>query len=180
MADFHRLKFISEDRPDARTARFTTPSVQLHPDSPSSDPLVRVQCSKILFGFCPIRETLASVIATITSLHDFHEQEAMDNDSPARIPLVPRMSILKEVPPNDTALVTMFDVNIPLIYVNLSKEALDGLLVWADDATQLMERMANSQDDKRTASTEVSGFAHGDNSSQKANPLRINISTTEG
>lgn len=179
MADFHRLTFISEDQLDARTARFTTPSIDLHPDSPSSVPLVRVQCGNILFGFCPIRETVASVIATLTSLHDFHEQGVMDNDSPARIPLMPRMSIFKEVPPNDTALVTILDVNIPLIYVNLSKEALDGLLVWADDATQLMERMG-SQHVKPTFSTEASGFAHGDNSSQKANPLRINISTTEG
>ena len=179
VADFHRLKLFSEDRSDARTARFTPPPVQPNPVSPSSGPLVRVQCSNILFGFCPIRETVATVMATITSLHDFHEQEAMDSDSAARIPLESRMSILKAVHLDDDAPVIMFDVNIPLIYVNLSKEALNGLLVWADDATQLMGRMASSQHVKRSTSTGISGLEHGD-TSQKANPLRISISITEG
>ena len=183
VADLHRLGFIFGDYSDARNARFITPPVQSHADSSSSIPLLRVQCGNTLFAFCPVGETVASTIATITSLDDFHGQEAMDSDSLAGTPLEPRMSVLKIVHASSSTPMTMLDVNIPSIYIDLAKEALDGLLVWADDATQLMERMAGSQDVEITRpSTSVGdpSVPHLDASSQKSNPLRVNISITEG
>ncbi len=183
VADLHRLKFISEDCSDARNAKFITPPVQSYPDSTSSIPLLRVQCGNILFAFCPVGGTVASIIATITSLDDFHGQEAMDSDGLAGTPLEPRMSVLKTVHASSSTPITMLDVNIPSIYIDLAKEALDGLLVWADDATQLIERIAGSQDVEIARPSTSAGdpsVPHLDGSSQKANPLRVNISITEG
>jgi hypothetical protein len=183
VADFHRLKFISDDYSDARSARFMTSPVQLHTDSTSSIPLLRVQCGNILFAFCPVGETVASIIAMITSLDDFHGQEAMDHDGLTRTPLEPRMSVLKIVHASSSTPMTTLHVNIPSIYIDLGKEALDGLLVWADDATQLIERMADSQDVEIARSSTSAGnpsVAHLDASSQKTNPFRVTISITEG
>ncbi|KAK2466861.1 hypothetical protein APHAL10511_001119 [Amanita phalloides] len=173
--DSQHLKFSSGDRSDQRSARFTTSSIQPHFDSSSSAPTVQAQCNGVLVALCLPCETTANVIALVTSLDEF--SDAMDNNFQARTPLKPRASISKLV---GSVSMTMLDINVPSIYTNLAKEALDGLLVWADNATQLIERATGlwRTESARNFTLSRRDVTHGNVS--KTSPLRVNASVTEG
>ncbi|KAF8625802.1 hypothetical protein AX15_005189 [Amanita polypyramis BW_CC] len=181
--DFHDLKFISEERRENRNARFITTATQTPLGSPTFVPVIYLQCDCILFAFCPVASIAASSMAIITSLDEFNDQELTSRDDRLRTSLKPRISVLRAVHPSDTALVTVPDVNIPSIYLSLRKEALDGLLFLADDATQLMDRTTALRHIEAT-NYSASPLGHGSQpsdvpSSRKARPLRINISVTD-
>lgn len=82
---------------------------------------------------------------------------ASDDHEEASASLLPRILVTKSIHTSTLALT----ISIPSVYVNMSKPALDGLQYWADDVTQLLERVfgpAPSSDDSDRSSIIGSRF----------------------
>ncbi|KAF8636724.1 hypothetical protein AX17_003527 [Amanita inopinata Kibby_2008] len=187
VADFHHLNLGSGKYPMQHDARFARFECEPNSNISSSIDLMDIKCDHVLFAHSAIGETVATTLAVLTSLHDFHDKETQGDDHEAKGPaLQPHILVRKSFPSEDAVPVIVPDINIPFIYLNLSKEALDGLLFWADDAAQLAERTGRSQNSTHARHVNpVTGYRAVDTTSgnaprrEEGKPVHIHLSATE-
>jgi autophagy-related protein 2 len=135
-----------------RQAHFADPSSPRHNESTLvTKPLASAQWGRIMIAYSLTGERQATGIASFGPITSFsedvsHERRTGSIDEATYVAPDPRFTLptidMSQLLANDnpTALKTVISVHIPSVSSILQKPILDGLQLWADDASQLIER----------------------------------------
>lgn len=171
--DIHELHIIPGEKDDDQpTTRFAdtqdafagdayTPTV-----SKDTTVLVSVGWQRLVVAYALVGEKKAQAILSLGSLassalpSDIPSGLKIGSPSPRNLPDIypqPRAVVSKSTPRQSTSSpslsTTAVAIDIPSVHVILSKPELDGLQLWADDLSQLMERLLNPK--ARTADSDA-------------------------
>ncbi|EPQ58082.1 hypothetical protein GLOTRDRAFT_35556 [Gloeophyllum trabeum ATCC 11539] len=117
-----------------------------HPEDNSSNEVLRAQWGRMLVSYAPVGDSKAMGILSLGPLST--PSETAFTSSAARpkhvLALLPRLRLMHSPLPSssDASLplhATVFAIDLPSAYVVLSKPIFDGIQLWADDITQLLE-----------------------------------------
>ncbi|KAH8107055.1 hypothetical protein BXZ70DRAFT_271252 [Cristinia sonorae] len=137
--------------------RFSEPvdEVGINPDSADSAGHILVTASlrRIVVAYCPVRSTSAVTLVSLGTpatnpATPIQEKEFLDTDVPTsshtqnttRITVSKSDPMPKRSPTLSSFITTAITVEVPSVFVHISKPQLDGLQLWADDLTQLAQR----------------------------------------
>lgn len=145
---------ITRDKPPQ--ARFaTSPSYRdfrphdPEPDTPSGDLLLRAGWTRLLVSYVLVGERKAAGILSLGPISHEQDDGHKRSRSPTSTTLDPQPPnlphlVIKRLPARTTSgplqSKTVVSMGIPAVFATLSKPVVDGLQLWADDATQLIGR----------------------------------------
>lgn len=135
MADIHDLRIGTGSTPARRSARFANEE-HSHADISGDSVQLNVQFQRAVLASSTVGSTSTTAFASIGSLKDKQDDQFEDQNAP----MLPHIQLVK---PEAYKAATMMalSVNMPAVYVNISKPCLDGLQYFIDDVTQFLERM---------------------------------------
>jgi autophagy-related protein 2 len=145
--DVHKINAVNRPPSAERQLRFANPpatpsirdSLYVVSDPPSAqDILARVQCQRIVAGVSSVHEEQLTAVLSVGPL-----QTSSDQDSS----LSPQVIVSRR---EDNVGQLAVNVDVPSVYVSLSKGQLDSLQYWMDDLGQAMERI-NASPGKRSS-----------------------------
>jgi autophagy-related protein 2 len=134
--------------------------------------LVTADCQRVVFASSLLEEEIASVMLSLGSLSSMDETVSDSSrfgsspsspvtKSAAALPLPLRMLVSRIEsenkpsssghPTSNTVVVT---IDVPSVYADVSKPLIDGLQLWADDVSQLVERIFGVAGDTDTEKAE--------------------------
>lgn len=152
--DFHDVELRDGLRKVDNRPRFATlldePPTSMPADS---QPIFKVECKRILVAHSLVGQSLATTLLSIGALSDGDGSESADHHAP----LQPRISVIKSQA--SSGVITALNVEVPSAHIVVSKEMLDGLQYFIDDASQLFERFS-----QRTTEAGVEGRESADTS----------------
>ncbi|KAJ3517183.1 hypothetical protein NLJ89_g671 [Agrocybe chaxingu] len=131
--------------PTKPPVRFSTEEPSQAPDVDISDEseVLRVAFRRAVVGCSMVGSTMAKIFASVGALvdEDFAEKHNSFEQSPP--PLRPCIRVTKPPArgPNAPS-ITALSVDIPSMHVDISKAQFDALQYWADDVTQLLDRLS--------------------------------------
>ncbi|KAI0797999.1 hypothetical protein C8Q75DRAFT_709658 [Abortiporus biennis] len=111
--------------------------------------LLSANFKRINIAYCPVPSSKATSLLSLGSLSNPEAGLAdggiafqpPSGDTRTKQSPTPHISVSKSLPSKSPTLSTIaVTIDIPSVYVNLSKPVIDGLQLWADDLTQLLER----------------------------------------
>lgn len=148
IVDLHGIRLHSGSVPERKpAARFSNPSVLSSPPHPQElsgrTPLLTADCQRLVIAVSLVREEHASTIVSLGPLsNEIADTARFDaGASPGMVhatPLPIRISVGRSEAPSAISTVAV-TADVPSVHVNLSKSLLDGLQLWADDVSQLVE-----------------------------------------
>ena len=154
VVDVHKISASNESLPTERQLRFATtttstaagPSIRdslyVSSDPPSAhEVLARLQCRRIVIGVSSATEEQIAAVLSIGPL-----QPSSDQDSS----LSPQVTVSQR---EDNGGHLAVNVDVPSVYLSLSKGQLDSIQYWMDDLGQAMERMNGSSSVRSSASS---------------------------
>ncbi|TCD64536.1 autophagy- protein 2 [Steccherinum ochraceum] len=162
VVDLHGLKIcpgepVVEKR---KPTRFVEPA-DMPPAGPSSGSdsaghiLVTSSLQRIIIAYCPTGTTSAATLISVGTLpmEDTRKADAtkglgFEDDFPPEEPALGVLRIVasksdptpRRMPTSSSFVTTAVALEIPSVFVHVSKPQLDGLQLWADDLTQALER----------------------------------------
>lgn len=159
--DIHDIQVFPGDPPPVKhTTRFAIPddddptderAPQLRQEVESS--LMFGECEKLVLAYSPAGESKASILFSLGSITPEHDEETQGgwSGSPQARPTSHKLARLrpqftvsqsssKPLPAASDLTTLTVTLDIPCIYVLLCKPILDGLQIWADDLSQMVER----------------------------------------
>jgi autophagy-related protein 2 len=143
VADIHDLCIATGPTPGKRSTRFANESSStLHGDISGDSVQLSVQFQRGVLASSTIGTTSTTAFASFGSLKDIPDDHFQDQ----RPPMLPCIQLVR-ADANKVATMMALDVNIPAVYVDISKRCLDGLQYFADDLGQFLERMSGSNID---------------------------------
>lgn len=112
-----------------------------------STTMATIEIRRAVVAYSLVNASKASAVLSIGSISDNALGKPENLAHTSEVPLLPRLTVQSDAPTNDPSIssqssATTLTVNIPSVYACLSKPYFDGLQLWADDATQLLERLA--------------------------------------
>lgn len=114
------------------------------PDISDEAVLFRLEFCRAIVASAAGGETVASTVASIGSLVE-------EDSSSSSSPLKPRMCAMRPSPGNSSSTPALaISVDIPAIHIDVQKSGVDELQYWADDIGQLLERLADANDEGET------------------------------
>ena len=153
LIDCHEIKITTGPMPPTRRqgTRFAVPDPSESTALPDETPLMEVEFQRLLVACSPIHHHTASFVLSFGPLHsgDQDTGDAQSMGMGETLPsLQPHLSITKlTLRSKESSSVTMLSFNIPFVQVDVFKPVLDGLQVWADDVSQLIDRTFNGDGD---------------------------------
>lgn len=143
------LIFDFRDTNLAMHARITTPTTRFaqrgsspQPDSDASQGTVLFDIifNRIILAYSLVGTTTAASILSIGPLAEDHHTQFMDTEAP---PLKPRICIMKpKLGISKMAPGLALSIDLPCVQSSLDKVYFDALQYWADDVSQLLERIS--------------------------------------
>lgn len=158
--DVHDLEFLPGGHRDGRVKAPKIVAEDLYSLGTSADQerenegsiLLAAACQRIVVSYALVREGRATAIVSLGPIFLEEREEQGTPFGPgspsvmevAAPPVRPRIYISRYTPPIQiytapSAATLSISLDIPSVHVELSKVLLDGLQLWADDLTQLME-----------------------------------------
>ncbi len=130
--DLHDIELRNGPKKVENHPRFLSP-VSEPPVPDSGKTILSIECERILISHSLVGSSLATALLSLGLLHD-NDRLGLQTD---HLPLRPRASIIK--PQTSSSAATALDIQLPSARVVISKELLDGLQYFIDDASQLLE-----------------------------------------
>lgn len=161
--DFHGIDLSTETEPTYRP-RFSAIDVSSPPpdarsdDSLGQDVLFTVHCQRIALASSLVGKDFASIVLSVGPLSSTKEDIRASATSPpgeaSHSSLRPRISLSRSYYASTSSApseVTAVTFDIPSIHADISKPLLDGIQLWADDISQLVERTFGTDTDTERA-----------------------------
>ncbi|TEB36380.1 hypothetical protein FA13DRAFT_1683755 [Coprinellus micaceus] len=132
--DLHNISISNSHPPGPPQQVQFGPSGYRLPHEPGNI-LGQVQCQRIVVGCSPASEASALAVLSVGPL--------IDNSESGSLSLPPVIKLSKPEAGQGGSETTI-SINVPSIYLSISKEQWDNLQYWIDDLTQAMERMGSA------------------------------------
>ncbi|KAJ3562000.1 hypothetical protein NP233_g9845 [Leucocoprinus birnbaumii] len=101
-----------------------------------SRPILNTKCDRIVVAHSLVGRPFARALLSVGPLGQADETELLDEPAPLR----PRLSVIQSFA--SSGMITALSIELPSAHVVLSKELVDGLQYFIDDASQLLEQFA--------------------------------------
>lgn len=133
--DLHGIELRNSPKKFEKRPHFSSPiSEPPVPDGGKS--IFSAECERILVAHSLVDSPIATAFFSLGLLQDNDRPESQIYHSHLR----PRVSVIK--PQASSSAVTVLDIQLPSAHVVVSKELLDGVQYFIDDASQLLERFS--------------------------------------
>ncbi len=145
--DFRDTNFALHTEPPTPTVSFAHRGSSPEPEPNSSQGMVLfdITFDRIILAYSLVGTTTAASILSVGPLEEDNHTQFMDSEAP---PLKPRICIMRpRLGTSKTAPGLALGIDLPSVQGSLDKTYFDALQYWADDVSQLLERMSGHEAD---------------------------------
>ncbi|KAF5315958.1 hypothetical protein D9611_004756 [Ephemerocybe angulata] len=137
--DLHDINVSNAASPNPSQVRFDSTASQHYAQDPG-DPFVEVRCRRVVVGCSSVSDASALAMVSVGPL--------TDNSDPYQVSLPPVIRAFQPNTGSDKAdPKTSVAIEVPSVFLSVSKEQWDALQYWIDDLSQALERLNTASKD---------------------------------